>query len=52
MKRLYVMFIVLILLAGTISTAYADCYKDGKAHPIGTIVDGFKCTAGGNWVQA
>jgi len=52
MKLLLVVFVILIVLAGTIPAAYADCYKDGKPYPTGTVIDGFICTADGKWVKA
>lgn len=52
MKLLLVVFVILIVFAGTIPAAYADCYKDGKAYPTGTVIDGFICTADGRWVKA
>jgi hypothetical protein len=51
MKRLQIIFFVLILFAGAISAAHADCYKDGKAYPTGTVFDGFICTEDGKWVK-
>ena len=51
MKRLQIMLLVLVLFAGTIATAYADCYKDGQAYPAGTVIDGFICMADGKWVK-
>ena len=51
MKRLQVILFILILFAGTLSAAYADCYKDGKAYPPGTVIEGFICTAEGKWVR-
>lgn len=42
---------ILLLLAGTIPAVHADCYKDGKAYPTGTVIDGFVCTADGTWVK-
>lgn len=50
MKKLLVMPL-LILVVGTISAAYADCYKDGKAYPTGTVINGFICTESGKWVK-
>ena len=50
MKRsLYVITFILIMFAGTISTAYADCRRDGRTYPTGTIIGGFICTEGGTW---
>ena len=51
MKRLQFILFIMILFAGTISAVYADCYKDGKAYPTGTVIDGFICTAEGKWVR-
>jgi len=43
-------FLLLLTLFSNI--ALADCYKDGKAYPTGTVIDGFICTADGAWVKA
>ncbi len=51
MKRLHVISFIVILFVGTISTAYADCYKDGRAYPTGTVINGYRCTADGKWVK-
>ena len=53
MKKLQVipLILILFLFAGTISAAYADCRKDGKTYPPGTVIDGFICTADGKWVR-
>lgn len=51
MKRLQVILFILILFAETISAANAVCYKDGKAYPTGTVIEGFICTAEGKWVR-
>jgi hypothetical protein len=51
MKGVQVILVILTLFAGTISAAYADCRKDGKTHPTGTVIDGFVCTADGKWVR-
>jgi hypothetical protein len=51
MTRLSVVCLVLMLFASTFSVAYADCYKDGKAYPTGTVIDGFICTPDGRWVK-
>jgi len=51
MKKLHIVFIVLALLAGALPAAYADCMKDGKAYPAGTVKDGFICTPDGRWVK-
>ena len=51
MKRLYVISFILILFAGTISAAYADCYKDGIPYKTGKVIDGFICTEAGKWVK-
>jgi hypothetical protein len=51
MKKLRIAFFFgLTLLVGTTSAAYADCYKDGRAYPMGTVIDGFICTNNG-WVR-
>jgi hypothetical protein len=49
MKLLCVVFIGLTLVLGTFSAAYADCHKDGRAYPTGTVIDGFRCGANGRW---
>lgn len=51
MKTLQAFYFALTLTAGSISLAYADCYKDGKAYPTNTVINGFICTADGNWVK-
>ena len=50
MKRSSSIFFILLLLAGTISTAYADCIKDGVKYPEGAVVGGFICQ-NGQWVK-
>lgn len=52
MKRLPIGCLLLILFAGTVPAAFADCYKDGKAYKSDAVVDGFRCTAEGKWVKA
>jgi hypothetical protein len=51
MTKLHIVFIVITLFAATIPAAYADCKKDGKSYPTGTIIDGFICTPDGRWVK-
>ena len=50
MKTLRVVFFGLTLFVGTVSAAYADCHKDGRTYPEGTVIDGFKCT-NNKWVR-
>ena len=52
MNALRVLWLALVLFAATSSLAYADCYKDGKAYPTGTVIEGFICTPDGHWVKA
>lgn len=49
MKKLPRLLLLLTLFS---QIALADCYKDGKAYPTGTVIDGFICTADGSWVKA
>ena len=51
MKSLQVIFMVLTLSAGAVSVAYADCYRDGKPYPTGTVISGFICMPDGMWVK-
>lgn len=50
MKGLPGIFFALLLLAVTMSTVYADCYKDGQRYPEGSVVGGFVCK-NGDWVR-
>ncbi|MBI3530420.1 MAG: hypothetical protein HY067_20945 [Betaproteobacteria bacterium] len=52
MKRLPIACLLLILFAGTVSAASADCYKDGRTYRTDEVVNGFRCTADGKWVKA
>ena len=45
MKRLFL--VTLLLMA--CSSAYADCWLDGKRYPTGTEIDGFVCQEDGTW---
>ena len=49
MKRIAVRLFAMVLCCGVAPLAVADCYKDGKAYPTGTVIDGFVCTAEGMW---
>jgi hypothetical protein len=50
MKGLLGVFFLLFLLMATISAAYADCTKDGKSYPEGSVVGGYVCE-NGKWVR-
>lgn len=49
MKKFYMIPFTLTLFMGTLGTAYANCTKDGKPYPTGTVIGGFICTADGSW---
>lgn len=49
MKNLSNYLFIALLLAGAVSTAYADCYRNGTAYPTGTVINGYKCTEEGTW---
>lgn len=52
MKNLPAFLFILTLCAGTAPAAHAaDCYKDGKAYPPGTVIEGFICKPNGNWIR-
>lgn len=51
MKILRIFYFALTVTTASTSIAYADCYKDGKAYPPNTVINGFICTADGNWVK-
>lgn len=51
-KKLSAALLILTLSIGITPLVLADCYKDGKPYPTGTVIDGFICTADGTWVKA
>jgi hypothetical protein len=44
--------VALALLLLSSSAAFADCRYNGKQYPVGTIINGYICTAGGKWKPA
>lgn len=43
--------LTLILLIGTVSTAYAaDCKYNGRYYPPGSILGPYVCSADGTWI--
>lgn len=51
MKSLSTAVLFLLLAAGVVASAHAECRKDGQKYQTDEVVDGFRCTADGKWVK-
>lgn len=51
MKSLSAAVLFLLLAAGVVASANAECRMDGRTYQTDEVVNGFKCTADGKWVR-